>query len=159
MTDTIIRPMLAEDLEAIVDLQWALNVFEDAISHDRVTDRASAVVCVEDNLANTLRDGGATLVAENNGQVIGYLSLAFKTGEPFIHLSKRRYGYVQDIVVLAEHRGGGVAQLLLAEAERITRTAGLSGLALGMLVGNDTAERAYRRFGFAPHSIEMLKRF
>jgi ribosomal protein S18 acetylase RimI-like enzyme len=158
MTNTI-RHMKPADLEDIVDLQWQLNLFEDAVSRDRVTDRVSARACVADNLANTLRDGGATLVAETGGKTVGYLSLTFKTGEPFVHPDKRSHGYVQDIVVLAEHRGGGVAQLLLAEAERITRAAGLSGMALGMLVGNDTAERAYRRFGFAPHAVEMLKRF
>ncbi len=151
--------MLDSDFETIIDLQWELNLFEDAVSHDRVTDRQSALLCVEDNLINTKRDGGATLIAEKNGKIIGYLSLVFKAGEPFVHPDKRSHGYVQDIVVQADQRGSGIAQLLMAEAERISRTAGLSGMALGMLAGNDTAERAYRRFGFAPHSVEMLKRF
>jgi ribosomal protein S18 acetylase RimI-like enzyme len=159
MPSVNIRPMCHADLEAIIDLQWQLNLFEDAVSHDRVTDRESARDCVAHNLANIQREGGATLVAETTGKIVGYLSLAFKQGEPFVHPHKRNHGYVQDIVVLAEHRGSGVAQLLLSEAERITRAAGLSGMALGMLVGNDTAERAYRRFGFAPHAVEMLKRF
>ncbi|MGL4636380.1 MAG: GNAT family N-acetyltransferase [Beijerinckiaceae bacterium] len=154
-----IRSVIASDIEAIIDLQWELNLFEDAVSHDRVTDRESSRLCVEDNLANTARDGGATLVAEADGVIVGYLSLVFKAGEPFVHPTKRSHGYVQDIVVKAAQRGGGIAQLLLAEAERISREAGLSGLSLGMLVGNDTAERAYLRFGFQPHSVEMLKRF
>jgi ribosomal protein S18 acetylase RimI-like enzyme len=151
--------MQAADLDAVIDLQWQLNLFEDALSHDRVTDRESARICVLDNLANTERDGGATLVAVKNSSVIGYLSLVFNTGQPFVHSSKRSHGYVQDIVVNESARGNGVAQLLLAEAERITRAAGLSGIALGMLVGNDTAERAYTRFGFTAHAVEMVKRF
>jgi ribosomal protein S18 acetylase RimI-like enzyme len=159
MGDVIIRPMLPKDRDAVIDLQWALNLFEDDISHDRVTDRESSKLCVEDNLAHTKADGGATLVAEAQGRVIGYLSLAFKAGEAFVHPDKRRHGHVQDIAVHADQRGRGIAQLLLAEAERITREAGLSGLALGMLVGNATAERAYARFGFQPHTIEMIKRF
>jgi ribosomal protein S18 acetylase RimI-like enzyme len=154
-----IRTMQDSDREAIIDLQWELNLFENAISHDRVMDRESARLCVEDNLANTKRDGGATLVAVQDTQVIGYLSLVFKVGESFVHPAKRSHGYIQDIVVRAGHRGGGVAQTLMAEAERITRAAGLPGMALGMLMGNDVAERAYRRFGFAPHAIEMVKRF
>ena len=151
--------MRDDDREAGIDLQWALNLFVDAVSKDRVTDRASAALCVDDNLAHTAHDGGATLVAEKAGHVVGYLSLAFKAGESFVHPAKRSHGYVQDIVVCAEERGGGIAQMLLAEAERITRDAGLSGLSLSMLVGNDTAERAYTRFGFKHHAVKMLKRF
>ncbi|MFM9973023.1 MAG: GNAT family N-acetyltransferase [Beijerinckiaceae bacterium] len=151
--------MAPPDLDAVIDLQWALNQFEDNITHDRVTDRESSRLCVEDNLANTMAAGGATLVAEAESSVIGYLSLVFKAGEPFVRPDKRSHGYVQDIVVNAEYRGNGVAQLLLAEAERVAKDAGLSGLALGMLRGNVTAERAYVRFGFHPHSIELIKRF
>jgi GNAT superfamily N-acetyltransferase len=151
--------MRDSDREAIIDLQWALNLFEDAISHDRVTDRDGARICIEENLANTERDGGATLVAESDASIIGYISLVFKTAELFVHPDKRRYGYVQDIVVAEAHRSGGVAQLLLSEAERITRESGLPAMGLGMLVGNDTAERAYKRFGLVPLAVEMIKRF
>jgi GNAT superfamily N-acetyltransferase len=147
------------DLEAIIDLQWALNLFEDEISHDRVTDREGARLCFMENLAEVAHHGGGVFVAESDGAVIGYLTLAFAEGEAFVHPDKRRCGYVRDVVVKEGSRGGGVAQLLLAEAERVTRAAGLSSMALGMLAGNVTAERAYRRFGMRPHSIEMIKRF
>jgi GNAT superfamily N-acetyltransferase len=159
MSAVVIRPMRDADLPSIIDLQWALNLFEDAISHDRVTDRDGARLCVEENLAEVAEKGGAVVVAESEGAVIGYLTVTFMAGELFVHPGKRRYGYVRDIVVSERHRGGGVAQQLLAEAERISHAAGLSGMALGMLVGNATAERAYLRFGLRPHSVEMIKRF
>jgi GNAT superfamily N-acetyltransferase len=159
MTGPLVRPMRDGDLAAIIDLQWALNLFEDAISHDRVTDREGARLCVEENLAEVKTHGGAVIVAETGGDVIGYLTLAFAKAGAFVHPDKRRHGYVRDIVVDERSRGGGVAQLLLEEAERLSRAAGLSGMALGMLVGNTTAERAYLRFGLRPHSIEMTKHF
>jgi GNAT superfamily N-acetyltransferase len=159
MIDILIRPMRDGDMDAIIDLQWALNLFEDAISHDRVTDREGARLCVEENIAEVKQHGGALIVAESDGAVIGCLALAFAEAEAYVHPEKRRHGYVRDIVVSEHHRGGGVAQLLLAEAERLSRAAGLSGMALGMLVGNATAERAYLRFGFRPHATEMIKRF
>ncbi|MFI5011911.1 MAG: GNAT family N-acetyltransferase [Hyphomicrobiales bacterium] len=55
------------------------------------------------------------------------------------------------------HRGRGVGQCLLAEAERLTRDKGLKRLAIGVLCGNDGALEAYRRFGFERHATEMLK--
>jgi GNAT superfamily N-acetyltransferase len=159
MTSILIRPMRDGDMDAIIDLQWALNLFEEAISHDRVTDREGARLCVEENIAEAKRQGGALVVAENDGDVIGYLALAFAEAGAFVHPDKRRHGYVRDIVVSEQFRGGGVAQLLLAEAERLSRAAGLSGMGLGMLVGNATAERAYTRFGLQPLAVEMIKRF
>jgi ribosomal protein S18 acetylase RimI-like enzyme len=45
----------------------------------------------------------------------------------------------------------------MAEAERLTRQEGLRSLTLSVLAGNDRAERAYRRFGFEPHAVEMIK--
>jgi GNAT superfamily N-acetyltransferase len=152
-----IRHMRDSDREDIIDLQWALNLFEDAVSNDRVTDRASAAACVDSNLSQTCTLGGATLLAESDGRTIGYLSLCFAISGNFVRPERRRHGYIQDIVVQPELRGQGIAQLLLREAERITRAEGLATLSLGMLAGNDTAERAYKRFGFTPHSVTMVK--
>lgn len=153
----LIRKMRDGDLDAVVDLQWALNLFENGISGDRVTERAEAASCVAYNLAQISQHGGATLVAEIDGGVVGCLSLLFAEGQVFVHPARRRHGYIQDIVVAEAWRGQNIAQALMAEAERLTRQEGLRSLALGMLTGNDRAERAYRRFGFAPHAVEMVK--
>jgi GNAT superfamily N-acetyltransferase len=159
LKNVTIRPLQDADHEKVIDLQWALNLFEDQVSHDRVKTREEAAACHAANMANIAERGGSTIVAETNGRVVGYLSLVFNEGEAFVDPAKRSHGYVQDVVVAENVRGQGISQLLLAEAERLSRAANLSGLALGMLVGNDTAERAYRRFGMHPHSIEMIKRF
>ena len=38
----LIRKMRDGDLDAVIDLQWALNLFENDISADRVVERAEA---------------------------------------------------------------------------------------------------------------------
>ena len=157
MVAVVVRPMQSGDRDAIIDLQWALNLFENAISCDRVTDRISAIACVDSNLEQTRTLGGATLVAEVNGKIVGCLSLCFAVSSNFVRPELRRHGYVQDIIVEPELRGQGIAQLLLQEAEMITRAEGLASLSLGMLSGNGIAERAYLRFGFKPESVTMVK--
>ncbi|MGL5137071.1 MAG: GNAT family N-acetyltransferase, partial [Beijerinckiaceae bacterium] len=92
MTAIIIRPMQGGDLPSIIDLQWALNLFEDAVSHDRVTDAEGAQLCVEESLAEIAAHGGAIIVAETDGDVIGYLALSFATAGAFVHPNKRRHG-------------------------------------------------------------------
>ncbi len=145
------------DLDAVIDLQWALNLFENEISGDRVIARAGAQACVASNLEQIRLHGGATFVAEIDAKIVGYLSLAFAEGPVFVRPELRRHGYIQDIVIAEGWRGKRIAQALMAEAERMTREAGLSTLTLFMLAGNEPADRAYRRFGFAPHAVEMIK--
>jgi ribosomal protein S18 acetylase RimI-like enzyme len=152
-----IRPMHEGDLEAIIDLQWTLNRFENDISGDRVMDRASAETCIHFNLEQIRLHGGTALVAEIEGIVVGSLSLAFAEGPVFVRPDLRRHGYIQDIVIAEGWRGKNIAQALMTEAERVTRQAGLSSLRLFMLVGNERADRAYRRFGFTSHALEMTK--
>lgn len=152
-----IRRMHDGDLDAIIDLQWALNLFENDISGDRVLDRADAEACVAFNLAQIQQYGGAVLMAEIDAKVVGSLSLVFAEGHPFVHVDRRRHGYIQDIVVAEGWRGQNIAQALMSEAERLTLQEGLTTLKLSVLSGNERAERAYRRFGFMPHAAEMMK--
>ena len=42
-TDIAIRDMEDGDREAVIDLIWQLNRFEDAISHDRAPQRLSLI--------------------------------------------------------------------------------------------------------------------
>ena len=153
----LIRKMRDGDLDAVIDLQWALNLFENDISADRVVERAEAETCVAFNLEQIRLHGGATLIAESDARVVGCLSLAFAEGHVFVRRDRRRHGYIQDIVVAEGWRGQNIAQALMAEAESLTRAEGLRSLTLSVLAGNDRAERAYRRFGFAPHAVEMIK--
>jgi RimJ/RimL family protein N-acetyltransferase len=47
--------------------------------------------------------------------------------------------------------------LLLAEAERLTREAGLKRLMIGALAANEPACRIYERFGFEPYVSLLVK--
>lgn len=61
---------------------------------------------------------------------------------------------IHDIVVRDEARGQGVAQALLAAAERAARAHGCCKLTLEMLSNNAAAQRSYARFGFAPYVLD-----
>ncbi|MFB9970419.1 GNAT family N-acetyltransferase [Pseudoroseomonas cervicalis] len=98
---------------------------------------------------------GHALVAEVEGAVVGHLFLTFGQHLPFV--AEREHGYVADLFVRESHRGTGIGRALLEEAERLTRARGLKRLLIGVLAGNDGAEAAYRRFGFAHYTHEMIK--
>ncbi|WP_442581516.1 N-acetyltransferase family protein [Mesorhizobium sp. ASY16-5R] len=151
-----IRPFEMADREAAIDLFLELNRHEFTITGDRRTDRGGAVFCVDDMIQG-LGQGAVALVAEAGGKVVGLMVWAAHTDEPYMDEAARRYGRVDDIVVAEAQRGKGVGQALLAEAERLTREAGMSRLKLTVLDGNDAAVAAYERAGYRDYARVMLK--
>lgn len=61
---------------------------------------------------------------------------------------------VHDVAVLASHRGRGIAELMLAEAERMARERGAVKMTLEVLSGNGGALRLYERIGFAGYQLD-----
>lgn len=156
MTVTI-RSYRPSDRAAVAGLLQQLNLHENGISGESLTDAETALLGAleaEDMLA-----GGDTevMIAEVDGEAAGLLIWYVATGESYLAAHLRRYGKVDALVVAEEHRGQGIGNLLLAEAERLTRERGLSRMMLHVIEGNDGAVEAYRKFGFRPHSTNMTK--
>lgn len=61
---------------------------------------------------------------------------------------------VHDVAVLASHRGRGIAERMLAEAEVVARERGAVKLTLEVLSGNHGAVRLYERIGFAGYQLD-----
>lgn len=61
---------------------------------------------------------------------------------------------IHDLAVRAEFRGLGIAARLLQELEAIAREIHACKLTLEVLEGNATAQRLYRRAGFAPYMLD-----
>lgn len=56
---------------------------------------------------------------------------------------------VEQVYVSEHHRGGGIAELLLDESERLVRDAGYSTAWLAVVPGNSRARRFYERRGWS----------
>jgi GNAT superfamily N-acetyltransferase len=67
------------------------------------------------------------------------------------------FAWIEDIYVKPEHRGRGVAHLLMAGAERFARGEGAQVLRLGVLDGNARARRFYARHGFREYTHVLTK--
>lgn len=61
---------------------------------------------------------------------------------------------VHDIIVAQEFRGLQLSQKLLAALEIIARERGCCKITLEVLSGNETAKRAYLKFGFAGYELK-----
>src|SRR5690606_28895520 len=132
---------------------------------------AAALVLLLDAYARDPAGGGdglsefarAHLVASLAARPQAYSVLAFDGDQPvglvnciegFSTFACRPLVNVHDVVVLASHRGRGIAEQMLREAERIAAERGAVKMTLEVLAGNAPAMLLYRRIGYAAYQLD-----
>ena len=89
-----------------------------------------------------------TVIAEEDGRPIGF-ALFFHTFSTFL---ARPGLYLEDLFVLADHRGRGVGRALLAHLAHLAVERGCGRLEWAVLNWNQEAIRFYERVGAKPNS-------
>lgn len=132
---------------------------------------AAAVVALLDAYASDPAGGGeplsdfvkANLVRELAARPQAYSVLAFDGEQPvglvnciegFSSFKCKPLVNVHDVAVLASHRGRGIAERMLAEAERIAVERGAVKMTLEVLSGNAPAVKLYRRIGYEGYQLD-----
>jgi GNAT superfamily N-acetyltransferase len=152
-----LRTALPSDRDAVIDLIHVLNAFEAYLTGDRKRDRMAAAAYYEELLQRLSKRNGRIVLAEAEDGPVALMGFSLDEDAAYVTDDVRRHGTVTDLVVREEWRGRGVGRLLLEEAERLTREAGHRRLVIGVLVGNEKAERSYRAFGFDPYVSILVK--
>jgi GNAT superfamily N-acetyltransferase len=137
-----IRGAEPADVPVIADLIWQLAKFE------KLEDE---VVLTEDLLRAGLfgsRPYAEAVLAEEADKPIGF-ALFFHTFSTFL---ARPGLYLEDLFVLADHRGRGVGRALLANLARLAVERGCGRLEWAVLNWNQEAIRFYERLGAKPNS-------
>ena len=95
----------------------------------------------------------AVLVADDNGDVIGY---AYAAIEGYDYMALRGpAGVLHDIIVDPQHRGRGVGRLLIDAALEFFRSRGVPRVVLSTAERNEAAQRLFASMGFHRTMIEM----
>ncbi len=157
MPPITLRTALPADRGTVVELIHQLNLFEAGLVNDRRRDYEAAEGYYNDLMQRLSRRNGRIVVAVEGGIVVGAMSFSPDQDAAYITDDVRNHGTVTDLIVHEEWRGRGIGQMLLKEAERLTREAGLKRLMIGVLVANERAERTYRDFGFEPYVSILSK--
>lgn len=123
----IVRPMRVDELAETLDM-W---VAAWQAAYPKI-DFAARRGWTKDRIAELEEGGSRSLVALRNGRIVGALVVHPDTG------------YLDQIVVALECQGGGVADVLIAEARRIAP----AGLDLHVNQDNARAIRFYQKQGF-----------
>jgi ribosomal protein S18 acetylase RimI-like enzyme len=100
-------------------------------------------------------DEAAVFVAEQDGQVIGYVFAAL---EPISWKELREAcGFIHDIAVDDPERRAGVATALMNAAIEWLRSRGAPRVVLGTAERNAAAQRLFEKLGFRRTMIEMTR--
>lgn len=97
----------------------------------------------------------AVLVAEENGEVIGYAYAAVE-GPDYMSL-RGPAGVLHDIIVDPGYRGRGVSRLLLDAALAFLASRGAPRVVLSTAEGNQAAQRLFAGAGFRRTMVEMTR--
>lgn len=152
-----LRTAVPTDRDAIVELIHRLNVFEADLVGDRRRDYGGAIGYYDELLQRLAKRQGRIVLAEEGGVAVGVMGFSLDEDAAYVTGDVRRHGTVTDLIVHEDWRGRGIGRMLLAEAERLTREAGLKRLFIGALVANEPACRIYEKFGFEPYVSLMIK--
>ena len=134
MSDPILRPATAHDIEAVTALfhQGWHDVHPGRVP-DGLTERRTREA-FRDRVSQRIAETDETTVAEVDGVVAGFIMVSADEAE--------------QVYVDRAYRGTGVAALLLTEAERQIAAAGHDVAFLVVVRGNDRAQAFYARQGW-----------
>jgi len=134
-------------------------------------DDAAALVMLLDAYASDPAGGGEPLSAFARANLVrslaarpqAYSVLAFDGEQPvglvnciegFSTFKCKPLVNVHDVAVVASHRGRGIAEQMLREAERIAIERGAVKMTLEVLSGNAPAMKLYQRIGYAGYQLD-----
>ena len=145
----------AELRRAFIELQEV----ERALHDSRLPGEAVADRYLEWLGKQARENGGVILVAEEDGIFRGFIAGWIAEDDDLAETpDSNRFGYISDLCVIEEARGRGIAQQLLAAAERQFARHGVARLRIVALAANAAARAAYAKYGFTPYEIIFEKR-
>lgn len=137
--DIVVRSAVAGDLPAL------LEIYNDVILHTTaVYDYEPHTLEMRENwFAGKQEQGFPVFLAEKDGTVLGFSSIG-----PFRAWAAYKYSVENSIYVAAEHRGKGIAKLLMPPLIRAAREKDMHTMIAGIDAGNEASLRLHRGFGF-----------
>ncbi len=101
-------------------------------------------------------DDIATFVAADDGTFAGYTAVEYEDSAPVFARGPK--ANINDVYVVPDYRGNGLADDLMERAERWAADRGCEYVSLSVNVDNETARRVYESRGYATRRLKMDKR-
>lgn len=152
-----IREYRPEDAAGVEECFVVLQDHERSVEPLRAPGRDVLKPYLEFMFGRVEERGGAVLVAEAEGKVVGFVCLWLRNREDEMMNVPGEYAHVSDLVVMPEFRGRRLGYELLRAAEDYARAHGATRLKIGVLARNERARRLYVDFGFEEKAVFLSK--
>jgi len=93
------------------------------------------------------------IVEDVRGNRLGYTLVTTKVD----YFTREPHAYVENLVLVPEAEGRGIARILMADAEAWARSRGFRRVALNVFVTNQKAIGLYQHLGYRPELVRYLK--
>ncbi|HEX4072241.1 MAG TPA: GNAT family N-acetyltransferase [Planctomycetaceae bacterium] len=153
-----IREAAANDRPALEACMAELQAFECTIERNRVAPETIRGVYIDYLLSECQKSDGTILVAEANGQVVGFVCVLCRVDSEEIVEIDRLHAYITDLVVLEPHRNAGIGSQLIQAAESQAQARGATRIEIGVLTANSAAHRLYQKLGYCDREVVLEKR-
>jgi len=152
-----IREYAPSDRPAILDCAAELQDYEKTLEGDRLPGSEIAEKHLAYLLHHCEKKSGRILVGLVANRIMGYVAGWLETdfGEHFV--PSRVTGYISDLVVRREVRGGGLGRALLEAGEGYLRDRGATSLSLYTLARNSRARLFYVAAGYRDYEVVLIK--
>jgi GNAT superfamily N-acetyltransferase len=145
------------DEPAILSFIAGLQDYEAAFEPNRRRDPGFAADHWRDVQDRCAEHHGHMMIAEWDGQPVGWAFAYEEHGELFIAEPERRHGFLAELFVEPAVRGKGLGKALIEACEGWSKARGHKLLTISVLAGNRRAIRAYEGSGYAPYTVTMRR--
>jgi ribosomal protein S18 acetylase RimI-like enzyme len=153
-----IEQLGVEDVDQLRDLWVQLHHHHQTVSPvGPFVDDESSWSARRRGYVEILMAGGFALVARVEGALVGYVLVRMHEGPDDSWQLGDRYAEVWTLVVDEHHRGHGIGSALLDEVDARLAREGVHGLVIGVMVGNDDAQRLYEGRGLTPGWLQLYR--
>ncbi|HUL09726.1 MAG TPA: GNAT family N-acetyltransferase [Candidatus Acidoferrum sp.] len=159
MAGAVIRPYRETDRAAVIAAEIDMQEYERTLHDTRLPGAGVMDAYLDRLLQEVAAQSGALLVAEENSRLVGLVACTVVEDDAVQETADSNvHGYVNDIYVVPERRGSGLAQALLRAAEDHLASTGITRVRINVLAANAMARRAYEKHGFEPYEVMYEKR-
>lgn len=153
----VIRNYRPDDVSAVVEFCRELLRLEITFFDRMLHPDAIGPWYVEKLLADCETLDGNLLVAENEGELLGYATIFTNVQSDNVDEESYTHAYLGHLLVAEYARGRGIGRLLITECEARARDTGCKWMRISVLADNTDAHSLYNSLGYADHLTTVEK--
>lgn len=153
----MIRAARADELDAVARMWSAMYAFQQAAGMVLPLRDDAEDIWKRENASRLDTPLATVLVAERDGQLVGFLAAQTKRLPPVFAPGNPKIGYISAVYVDPAARRGQIGRALVDAALAWFAKAEVSSIELQVIAGNDTARAFWTGVGFVPEILQMRR--